>query len=269
MPQKLAAITGASSGIGAVFARKLAERKYDLLLIARRLDRLQALGKDLSRTYGVCAEALAADLSTEDAIAATAQRLAGEARLAMLVNNAGFGAKGRFFEAPLEVQERMHRVHIDATMRLTRAALPGMVQRNDGAIINVSSVAGFTRSPGNVSYGATKAWMNAFTEGLFLELANIHSCVSVQALCPGFTYSEFHDVMNVRRDAVPRQFWMQAEDVVDASLAGLRRRRLFVIPGWYNRLFVTLLTKAPVRLRLLIEAKSPHSRSRTELPKTD
>jgi hypothetical protein len=149
-------------------------------------------------------------------------------------------------------------------MRLTHAALPGMVQRNDGAIINVSSVAGFTRSPSSVSYGSTKAWMNAFTEGLFLELAAIRSCVTVQALCPGFTYSEFHDVANVNREDIPKRLWMQAEDVVDASLEGLRRRKLFVIPGWYNRLFVTLITKVPVRLRLVIEAKSPRPRSQSE-----
>jgi hypothetical protein len=88
--------------------------------------------------------------------------------------------------------------------------------------------------------------------------------VTVQALCPGFTYSEFHDVANVRRDVIPKWLWMSAEDVVDASLAGLRHRRLFVIPGWYNRVFVSLVTKLPVRLRLVMEARSPHTRSRLE-----
>jgi short-subunit dehydrogenase len=264
MARRLAAITGASSGIGAAFARRLAQRGYDLILIARRLDRLHDLADALARDHGSSAEALGADLSTDNGISSVVARLAAEPKLAMLVNNAGFGTKGRFFEAPVDEQERMHRVHMDATMRLTHAVLPGMVQRNDGAIINVSSVAAFTRSPANVSYCATKAWMNAFTEGLFLELAGMRSCVTVQALCPGFTYSEFHDVIGASRDPIPKWLWMKADDVVDASLAGLRRRKLFVIPGWQYRLFVALATKLPARMRLVMEARSPHTRTRME-----
>src|SRR5581483_11439746 len=116
----------------------------------------------------------------------------GEPGLALLVNNAGFGTKGRFFEAPLEKQIAMHRVHVDATMRLCYAALRSMTPRNEGAIVNVSWVAAFARSPANVSYCATKSYINAFTEGLFLELRGFGSRVRVQALCPGFTYTEFH-----------------------------------------------------------------------------
>ncbi len=264
MAQPLAAITGASSGIGAAFARKLAQHGYNLILIARRLERLEELANALAREHGNSNQAVCADLSTGHGISSVAARLAAEPSLTMLVNNAGFGTKGWFFEAPIVEQERMHRLHIDATMRLTHAVLPGMVRRNVGAIINVSSVAAFTRSPANVSYCATKAWMNAFTEGLFLELAAMRSCVTVQALCPGFTYSEFHDVMGVSRDPIPKWLWMTADDVVEASLAGLRRRKLFVVPGWQYRFFAALATKLPVRLRLIMESRSPYARARTE-----
>src|SRR4051794_14709551 len=156
MPNRIAAITGASAGLGSVFARKLAARGYDLLLIARRRDRLDQLAAELTRTHGVAAEVLPAALGRLEEIDAGGARLAAEPRLELLINNAGFGTKGRFYEAPLEEQAAMHRVHIDATMRLSHAALGSMTARDEGAVINVSSVAGFLRSPANVSYCATK-----------------------------------------------------------------------------------------------------------------
>src|SRR5439155_5068639 len=126
----------------------------------------------------------------------------------------------------------MHQVHVLAPLRLTRAALPGMVKRNLGAVINVASVAAFFRSRGNVSYCATNGWMNDFSEALHLELKAVRSAVKVQALCPGFTYTEFHDTMGVSRGAVPGSMWMPAEFVVEESLRGLERGKLYVIPGW-------------------------------------
>jgi uncharacterized protein len=255
MSKPLAAVTGASSGIGALFARKLAAQGYDLLLIARRRDRLEQLAAELSKAHGAAAQVLPADLATIGGLQSAAWRLAEEPRLALLVNNAGFGTKGRFFEAPLEEQIRMHRLHIDATMQLTHAALGGMTQRNEGAIINVASVAAFARSPGNTSYCATKTWINAFTEGLYLELKSMGSKVTVQALCPGFTYSEFHDVMGMDRQTIPSSLWLETEDVVDASLAGLRSGKLFVVPGWKYRLFVAFVTKLPIRARLALELR--------------
>jgi short-subunit dehydrogenase len=135
-----------------------------------------------------------------------------------------------------------------------------MVARGHGAIVNVASVAGFVRSPGSVSYCATKSWVNAFTEGIYLDLKVARSPVAVQALCPGFTYSEFHDVANFDRDTIPKSFWMTAEKVVDASLAGLRRRKLYVVPGWRYKLAVALVSRIPVALRLKLEASAPHKR---------
>jgi short-subunit dehydrogenase len=254
LAKTLVAITGASSGIGAAYARRFAAG-HDLLLIARRKERLEELASELEQAHDCRVEVLQADLSEESDLEKVAQRLAGEERLVLLINNAGFGTKGRFWEAPLEGQERMHKLHVMATVRLCHAALRGMTARDFGAVINVASVSAFVRSPGSVSYSATKAWMTAFTEGLYLELRGIGSGVVVQALCPGFTYSEFHDTMAVSRQALAgRNFWMTAEAVVEASLNGLRRRKLFVIPGWRYRVLTAIVTKLPAGVRLPLEA---------------
>jgi len=258
----LAAITGASSGIGATFARKLAP-DHDLLLIARRLDRLKQLAAELSDQHGTQAECLEADLTQERNLATVAEKLAAEERLVLLVNNAGFGTPGLFWEADLASQEGMHKLHVTATLRLTHVVLGGMVARDRGAVVNVASVAAFIRSARSASYCATKSWMAVFTEALYLELRSVGSNVSVQALCPGFTYSEFHDVAGMdRRGLAPAAFWLTAEDVVEASLDGLRRGKLFVIPGWRYRFLTSLLTKLPTRWRLAVEARASKARGR-------
>ena len=168
MGRTLAVITGASSGLGVVFARKLAA-EHDLLLVARRRERLEALAADLTAQYGCAADVLSADLTDEKDLAAVADRIAGEQDLALLVNNAGFGARGLFWESDVEVQERMHRLHVNATVRLSHAALRNLVAKNAGGIVSVASVAAFFQRGGSVSYGATKRWMTSFTEGLHLE----------------------------------------------------------------------------------------------------
>ena len=262
MSRTVVAITGASSGIGATFARRLASG-HDLLLIARRKDRLEQLANELTSAYSTQVEILAADLTSEADLATAAERIANEPRLALLINNAGFGTKGRFWEADLETQEQMHKLHVMATVRLTHAALRNMVPRDVGGIINVASVSAFVRSPGTTSYSATKSWMTAFTEGLFIELQGLHSNVVVQALCPGFTYSEFHDTMGVSRYRLAGAgFWMTAEEVVGASLDGMRRRKLFVIPGWRYRILTSIFSKLPVRMRLAAEAAGARARLR-------
>lgn len=267
MSRTVVAITGASSGIGATFARRLASG-HDLLLIARRKDRLEMLANELTGAYKTQVEILSADLTAEADLRAAAERIANEPGLALLINNAGFGTKRRFWEADLETQEQMHKLHVMATVRLTHAALGNMVPRNLGGIINVASVSAFVRSPGTVSYSATKAWMTAFTEGLFIELHGVHSNVVVQALCPGFTYSEFHDTMGVSRYRLAGAgFWMTAEEVVDASLDGLRRRKLLVIPGWRYRILAAIFSKLPLRMRLAAEAAGGRARLR-EVPQT-
>jgi uncharacterized protein len=258
----IAAITGASSGIGEVFARKLAARGHDLLLVARRKDRLDHLGAELARLHRIESESIAADLAEEADIDRVAVRLRADNRLALLVNNAGFGVKGRFFNTPVEDQDRMHRVHVTATLRLTHAALQPMIANDAGAIINVASVAAYTRSEGNVSYCATKAWMTVFTEGLHLDLKGAGSHVQVQALCPGYTNTEFHDTMRVAKYKPQSSLWMSADDVVEDSLRGLERGKLFVVPGLPYKLVTAIVPKLPAGLRVWMEGRSPQSKGR-------
>ncbi len=257
-------ITGASSGIGEAFARALAARGYALVLVARRADRLEALARELSARHNVAVEWLVADLADDGGLARAADLLAGLPQLALLVNNAGFGTRGYFHAGALGEQERMHRLHVMATVRLTHAALNAMIPRGEGAVINVASVAAFARSSYNTSYCATKSWMTVFTEGLHLELREMGSGVQVQALCPGFTYSEFHDVLGVDRKGIASWLWMKAEDVVEESLRGLDRRKWLVIPGLVYRVFAAVMSKVPMRLRLALEARNPQRQARRE-----
>jgi short-subunit dehydrogenase len=242
----LAAITGASSGIGATFARRLARDGYDLLLIARRKDRLELLAAELP----VSVEILPADLVNDADLDTVARRLAAEPRLELLVNNAGFGTRGPFWEAGAQIE--MHKLHVVATAALARAALQGMTGRRRGAIVNVASVAGFMQNPVSVSYCATKAWINSFSEGLWLAMKAAGLPIRIQSLCPGFTYSEFHDVAGVDRASIPKSWWMAAEFVVDESLAALERNELFVGPGWRYKGIVWLFSWLPRPLRHLI-----------------
>ena len=244
----LALITGASSGIGATFARHLAARGCDLILVARREERLQALAAELLASHGTQCEVLPADLSWDADVVRVGERIAAVPRLDYLINNAGFGTKGKYFHADLAGQMNMHRVHVLAIVQLTHAALKRMVAQESGAVINVASVAGFTLSAGGTSYSATKHWLNVFTEGLYLELRSSGSPVKVQALCPGFTYSEFHDVIEMDRSVVPKSWWMSADVVVSESLQGLELGKLFVIPGFRYRWLVRLLSLVPRRM---------------------
>ncbi|HEY3825861.1 MAG TPA: SDR family oxidoreductase [Bryobacteraceae bacterium] len=240
-----ALITGASSGIGESFARRLAARRYDLILVARREDRLRALAAGLPTK----ADVLVADLAAEPGLEAVERAIRNCATLDLLVNNAGFGATGLFWEADREAQIRMHEVHIMATMRLTRAALEGMVQRRRGGIINVSSVAAFGQAARSVSYCGTKAWINSFTEGIDMELKAVGSPVTIQALCPGFTVTDFQATAAVDTTAIPRFLWMPADYVVEHSLRGLDRGKWLVIPNWKYKLGAFLLKYAPHGLK--------------------
>ncbi len=248
---RTAAITGASSGIGAIFAHQLAAEGYDLILVARRTAALEQLAGELRAKHRVTVECITADLTRDDEVSAVGSRLASTDRLALLVNNAGFGTRGLFFQANAAQQDAMHRLHVLATERLARAVLPGMVSRRSGGIINVASVAGFMQTPRNISYCATKAWMISFSEGLYLEMKTAASPVVIQALCPGYTYSEFHDVMGVNRESIGKSWWMNADFVVSESLRGFKQGKLFVIPGFRYRVIVALVKIVPRWLFLL------------------
>lgn len=244
----LSLVTGATSGIGKVFADRLAARGHDLILVARDAARLERLGAELHGRYGIQVEARRADLSRDDEIEQLAARLRNGPPLEMLVNNAGFGTKGTVAESDPGPQAAMLHLHALAPMRLSQAALPGMLARHRGAIVNVSSVASFIYTPGNANYSATKAYLTVFSEGLAGEVA--HAGVQVQALCPGFTRTEFHDRMGLSAAALGRRpFWLRAEEVVDCSLRALDRRGPVVcIPDWRYKLLVFLLRHAPRRL---------------------
>jgi short-subunit dehydrogenase len=234
-----ALITGASSGIGAAFARKLAALGYDLVLVARRGDRLEALTAELEGAYGIRAETLVADLTDEGDVERVAGTIAAIPNLELLVNNAGMGAEGRFYQADIGPQLAMIRLHVLASVRLSRASLPGMVERGRGGIISVASVAGFMALPENVNYCATKGYLITFSKALQLEL--IGTGVRVQALCPGFTHTEFHDdLREFDKARTPKILWMPAEAVVDASLRGLARGEVVCIPGIGNRLIAAI-----------------------------
>jgi len=272
----LAVVTGASSGIGEVYAQRLAAQGYDLLLVARRKERLELLASSLAGKFGIRAEAFPADLSKDEGLRSVESRIAAADQLTMLVNNAGFGIRGLFQESDLERQEEMHRLHIIATMRLTHAALGGMMARGRGVIVNVSSVAAFSQSPWNTTYSATKTWMNSFTEALAVELKTLGAPIQLQALCPGFTVTEFHDAMGVSRSIIPEGWWLTSEDVVDASLRGIERNTLIVIPGWRYKVYVFLLAFIPgfVRRALTVafarrvRRKLASAASSQETPKT-
>jgi short-subunit dehydrogenase len=186
----MAVIRGASSGIGMAFARKLAAH-HDLVLIAGRKDRLEVLAARLVSEFGTSVTVHPADLTRGKDLEIVARGIAAEDDLALLVNNAGFGTNALFWNAEMEGREQMHRLHVMATVRLIHIALKKMVQRNAGGIINVASVSAFVRTAENTSYSATKSWITSFTEGLCLELNSVQSAVKVQALCPGFTHSDF------------------------------------------------------------------------------
>jgi short-subunit dehydrogenase len=240
----LAVVTGATAGIGREFCEQLAARQYDMLVVARDGNRLESLRKDLESRYGVTVDVFPADLSVDDDVARLTGVLAAAPRLSLLVNNAGFGTRGALADASPARQEAMVRLHTLAPMRLTQAVLPAMLRQGAGAVVNVSSVASFLYSAGNVNYCATKAYLTSFSEGLAAELKG--TGVRVQALCPGFTRSEFHQRMDADMGHVPGWMWMSAPQVVRASLRNLQRRGPVVcVPGIRYKLAVAALRLVP------------------------
>ncbi|MBN1890497.1 MAG: SDR family oxidoreductase [Thermoflexales bacterium] len=258
--KRIALITGASSGIGAAFARRLASQGYDLIITGRRKDKIEALAGELENTYGTAVELVIAELAAPEQVQELVQKIKATPELDVLVNNAGFGVLGDFAEGRIEEQVAMIDVHVLATVRLTHAALPAMLARGKGAVINVSSISAWTPLARNTLYGATKAFLTFFSEALHMELAG--SGVRVQALCPGFTRTDFHARLGVedaqRRDQGPIK-WMSPEQVVDASLRGLERGTVVCVPGFWNQLIVGLLGFLPRRLyyRLAARANKP------------
>ncbi len=238
-----ALITGASAGIGRCFARELAQKAFDLVLVARRKDRLESIAAELSSDYGVGSEVLAADLSNPEGIRGVADFIRQTDPLDILINNAGFATLGYFADIPLEKSMQMLCLHTTAPATLAHAALAGMLKRNRGAIINVASIAAFAPTTGNAMYGATKAYLTVFSENLQMEVKD--AGIQIQALCPGFTHTEFHEVgdfINFNTNVIPAGMWMPADKVVSLSLKALESgKKTTFLPGWKNRLSIWLV----------------------------
>jgi len=231
-------ITGASSGIGLSFAKQLARQGFNLILLARRKERLKAIASELESQNSIHCDIIQADLSETGDIKKTADYIRQINELDVLVNNAGFATLGYFADVPVERALGMMNVHLTATVQFTHAAIGGMLKRKRGAIINVSSIGSFVLSPGNVVYDATKSFLNTFSENLKLEMND--GDIRIQALCPGFTRTEFHesgDFRNYDRNAIPDSMWMSPDEVVSLSLKALgKNRKIVYIPGWKKRL---------------------------------
>ncbi|MCX2927260.1 SDR family NAD(P)-dependent oxidoreductase [Streptomyces sp. NEAU-W12] len=221
-----ALITGSTAGIGAAFARRLAADGHDLVLVARDLGRLREQATELHDRHGIEAEVLSADLSEDKGIEAVAER-SGDRRspVDLLVNNAGFGNRGRYLEVSVADELRMLKVHCEAVLRLTTAAVEAMRERGRGGVVNVASTAAFVPRG---TYGASKAWVVQFTQGAAQDLAG--NGVRLMALCPGFVRTEFHERAGMGTDNIPNWMWLDADKVAEAALADLARGRTVSIP---------------------------------------
>lgn len=241
--RRLALVTGASSGIGEAFARALGRDGWDLVLVARRKRRLVALASEISAAHGVRVEPLAADLARPAGLRAVGERIARGRSLELLVNDAGLGDFEPFAESEWARVESEILVNVLALARLTHAALPRMLRRGRGAVINVSSTAAFTPCPRFAVYGATKAFVNSFTEALHLELQG--TGVRIQALCPGLTTTEIFTRAGADTSGLPGFLWMDPEAVVAESLAALEKDSVVCVPGLGNRALANLARALP------------------------
>lgn len=226
-----ALVTGASSGIGESFARLLAAEGTDLIVVARDVDRLEALASELRGAHGVRVEVLASDLSAPVSREMVEHRLADRSRpVDLLINNAGFGTSGPFVDLPVAREEQQVQLNVVAVLRLTAAALAPMVERGRGTVVNVASVAAFVPVPGSATYAATKAFVCSFTDSLHDELAG--TGVTATASIPGFTRTEFQARSDwAEQDNVPEAAWLSPDDVARATLDGAARGRARVVPG--------------------------------------
>lgn len=243
-----ALITGATSGLGAGFARHLVAEGYDLVLVARNRERLAETAAELTERHGVTTTPLAADLATDEGCAAVEERLRDERHpVDLLINNAGFSLNTPFVRSTLDGERRLLRVNVEAVMRLTLAALPGMVHRGRGDVINVSSVAGFFAAMPGSTYPATKAWVTNFSQSIALSVR--HKGVRVMALCPGYVRTEFHERAGIDMSRIPSWLWLDVDTVVREGLEDLRRGVVVSVPSWRYRFVVALGRFAPLKLQ--------------------
>lgn len=236
-----AVITGATAGLGLGYAQTFASRGFDLVLVARDEARLARVAQELTSRFGIGVEVLPADLAERADVERVAERLAGSARpVHALVNNAGFGLRRSFVETDVDDEQRMLDVMVTAVMRLTHAALPGMIERDAGMIINVSSMAGWF--PGG-TYSAAKSWVTTFSESLSVGLTGTR--VRVVAVCPGFIRTEFHERAGMDMSRTPDWMWLDVATVVDRSFRDLALGRPVSVAGHHYPVFARLLLHGP------------------------
>jgi short-subunit dehydrogenase len=247
-PPGTAVITGASSGLGAAFAQRLASYGFNLILIARRKERLVEIAAHLESEHSIKCESFPADLSNLGEIERVIERIRQISDLDILINNAGFATQGLFCHVPLEKNMHMLNVHMTAPMQFCHEALRTMCSRRRGCIINVASTGAFILMPGSVLYGATKAFLVKLSENLHQEIKK--DGIKIQALCPGFIRTEFHEVgdfRNFNRNTIPKFLWMTPEKVVAQSLKALEKAgKTVFIPGWRYRIIKFLFNHVPL-----------------------
>lgn len=234
MSRPVALITGPTSGLGAGFARRYAMEGHDLVLVARDVERLQQLAAELRDEAGAAVEVLPADLAVAADREKVAERL--RAGVRVLVNNAGFGTSGEFWSADFATLQSQLDVNVTAVMQLTHAVLPAMLEAGAGTVINVASVAGLLPGRGS-TYSASKAWVISFSEGLANGLGG--TGVGVHALCPGFVRTEFHERAGIDMEGTPKILWLEVDDVVRDTLAGVAKNEVVIIPGLQYKLLTT------------------------------
>jgi short-subunit dehydrogenase len=256
MPTAL--VTGPTSGIGNAFARQLAASGHDLVLVSRDAERLATTAGDLERQYSVATEVIPADLSTHDGMAVVEERLRDAGRpIDVLINNAGFALRKPFLANDVGDEQRLLNVHVVAVLRLTHAALPGMIQRRRGAIVNVSSLAGLIPRG---TYGAHKAWVTMFSEGLAPRVAG--SGVQVMAVLPGFVRTELHQRAQMNMSGMPPFMWLDADRLVGDALRDLARGKRVSVPGRLYRFAGWLLPRLPRRFLIATGKAHPAERRR-------
>lgn len=240
----VALVTGASSGIGKAFAFALADRGHDLVVVARDTARLDALAKELSDAYGAATEVLTADLSDPTGLAAVEARVSDPARpIDLVVNNAGFGTSGHFATLPIDREQQEIELNVLALVRLTHAALGPQVERGHGGVINVASIAAYQPTPGNATYGATKAFVRSFSQAVHEELKG--TGVRCMVLSPGFTRTEFQIRAGFDSSEVPGFLWQDAATCVSYALRAYDKGRAECVPGPLNGVTAVFTAAAP------------------------
>ena len=246
---KTAFITGATSGIGASFAKRFAHDGYNLIITGRRREKIQSLADELSAKYNVVVEVIIAELSDIKVIKSLARIISGKENIEILVNNAGFGIDKVFNEDEIQNQENMITVHIIAAMNFVHAVIPQMIHNGNGTIINVSSLASFLSLPKAVVYCGTKAFLNKFSESIYIHLKN--KGIQVQCLCPGFTRSDFHQRPGIQSEKLKNKRtirWMTSDEVVNSSMKCLSKQKVICIPGFWNKVLLSLTNILPRKL---------------------